>query len=426
MFGRYRVEALLGRGAFGTVYLAEHINLKVFRAVKCIRKCQDIYGTAHREADVLKDLRHPAIPIIYDIEEDEECVYIVEEYVRGQSLKELISRKRLTNIKEVKKISLCLCEVMEYLHCKGIYHLDIKPDNIIVNDGNVRLLDYGNSATDESLENIRMGTKGYAPPEMYGRERISSASDIYSIGVLMLEMITGKKDKEAVKEVHPPKLKKIIQKCMCHAGRERFFSFKQIKNALNKLNERDLGRSVSLNIHIGGVEKHCGVTYCAFAIAGLYERKGRKIIVCERNTSEDMKEIAKAGDFRLDRGIFSFDGINVFPNYYGYVKEPCFSEYDIVIKDYGTIYSENMEEFLSGDIILIVSGCEPYEIKRLTNFLRLSQIPCKDSGDKFRVLINFADSRRYKKVIRLCDIPSPVRVPYGVGNNRKKDWLTLQ
>ena len=199
MFGRYRVEALLGRGAFGTVYLAEHINLKVFRAVKCIRKCQDIYGTAHREADVLKDLRHPAIPIIYDIEEDEECVYIVEEYVRGQSLKELISRKRLTNIKEVKKISLCLCEVMEYLHCKGIYHLDIKPDNIIVNDGNVRLLDYGNSTTDESLENIRMGTKGYAPPEMYGRERISSASDIYSIGVLMLEMITGNKDKEAVK-----------------------------------------------------------------------------------------------------------------------------------------------------------------------------------------------------------------------------------
>lgn len=425
MFGRYRVESALGKGAFGTVYLAEHINLKVFRAIKCIRKCQDIYGTAHREADVLKNLRHPAIPIIYDIEEDEECVYIVEEYVQGQSLKELISRKRLIHIGEVKRISLCLCEVMEYLHNKGIYHLDIKPENIIISEGRIRLLDYGNSITEDSSEQIRMGTKGYASPEMYGSEKISSASDIYSIGVLMLEMITGKKDKEAVKEVHPPELKKIIQKCMCHTGRERYFSFKHILNALNKLNNKKLGSNVSLNIHIGGVEKHCGVTYCAMSIAKLYGSKGRKTIVYELNDSEDMIEVAKAEDFRFNGGVFFLRGLSVFPNYYGYVKEPCFSDYEVIIKDYGVIDEDNVEEFLSGDLVLVVSGCEPYELKRLSEFIRFSKIPCNDNCDKFRTLINFADARRYKRAIRKYEIPNPVRVPYGAGNNRKKEWLTL-
>ena len=94
--GKYRIEALLGRGAFGEVYLAEHINLKVYRAVKCISKCHDFYGIATREADILKNLRHPAIPIIYDIEENDDCVCIIEEFVKGMSLNSFITKHRNT------------------------------------------------------------------------------------------------------------------------------------------------------------------------------------------------------------------------------------------------------------------------------------------------------------------------------------------
>ena len=78
MSGRYEIVRLLGTGAFGKVYLARHINLNVFRAIKCISLCQDSYATAYREADILKNLRHPSIPIIYDIEQDDNYVYIIE------------------------------------------------------------------------------------------------------------------------------------------------------------------------------------------------------------------------------------------------------------------------------------------------------------------------------------------------------------
>ena len=84
-----------------------------------------------------------------------------------------------------------------------------------------------------------------------------------------------------------------------------------------------------------------------------------------------------------------------------------------------------MEDYLSGDIVLLVSGAAPYEISKLMSFLKKSRIPCEDNRDKFHVLINFSDARGYKSVIKRCDIPNPVRVPYGAGNNAKKDWLSL-
>ena len=91
VFDKYKIIRLLGKGAFGQVYLAEHINLKVYRALKCIRRCPEYNGFHTREADILKNLRHPSIPIIYDIEEKDDCVCIIEEFVEGMSLKSRIN-----------------------------------------------------------------------------------------------------------------------------------------------------------------------------------------------------------------------------------------------------------------------------------------------------------------------------------------------
>ena len=178
MFGRYRVESALGKGAYGTVYLAEHINLKVFRAIKCIRKCQDIYGTAHREADVLKNLRHPAIPIIYDIEENDDCVCIIEEYVEGVSLNSFISTHKRISMRRIIQIVLQICEVVGYLHDNRIYHADIKPENILLDENfTVKISDFGLSRMVNIL-NIsetkgKFGTTHWMPPEIMKAKKLS-------------------------------------------------------------------------------------------------------------------------------------------------------------------------------------------------------------------------------------------------------------
>lgn len=158
--GKYRIEALLGRGAFGEVYLAEHVNLKVYRAVKCISKGHDFYGVATREADILKNLRHPAIPIIYDIEENDECVCIIEEFVKGMSLNSFITKHGNISVKEIADIALQLCQILEYLHDNKVYHADIKPENILYDNGRIYLLDYGNARTGDENINLKIGTKG--------------------------------------------------------------------------------------------------------------------------------------------------------------------------------------------------------------------------------------------------------------------------
>ena len=235
MSGRYEIVRQLGTGALGRVYLARHINLNVFRAIKCISLCQDRYATAYKEADILKNLRHPYIPVIYDIEQDDDFVYIIEEYIEGMSVRDLISKAKF-NTREVIRITLQLCNVMAYIHGNNIYYLDIKPDNIIYDGNNIKLIDYGSAVYDTDDVSIRMGTRGYAAPEMYGREKINAGSDVYSIGVLMLFMLTGRTDISALRQVKNSSMRELIEACICHNNKERIISFDVLAKKLMKIN----------------------------------------------------------------------------------------------------------------------------------------------------------------------------------------------
>lgn len=422
MSGRYEIVRLLGTGAFGKVYLARHINLNVFRAIKCISLCQDSYATAYREADILKNLRHPSIPIIYDIEQDDNYVYIIEEYVEGVSIRDLISKGKF-NIREVTGVTLQLCSVLSYMHKNNTYHLDIKPDNIIYDKGNIKLIDYGSAVSDGSEVSVRMGTRGYAAPEMYGREKINSGSDVYSIGVLMLYMLTGKTDITALESVRNHDFKGIIEACICHSSSERIVSFEELNKKLVKFNKKKPVENVSLRIHVGGIEKHCGCTHTSLAIGRIMRRRGYRTVVCENNDSEDYTEMVKYYDFRFSKGVFTIQNNLIVPNYHGFVTMDFLEGYDRIICDYGCIDENNLKEFLSGDMLYIVSGTRPYELVKMKSFCDKVLIPLNETLN-FRVLLNYSDAGNYKSVIRRYDIPNPVRIPYEPDVfNSKKDWL---
>lgn len=145
MFDRYELLSELGSGAAGKVYLARHLKLETYRAIKCISKTRSMPSSILSEANILAKLRHPGIPIVYDIEEDEAFYYIIEEYVEGESLEKLLWNTSVSQ-EYMIQIGIQLCGIVSFLHSQKpfpVLHQDLKPSHIIVCGNQVKLIDFG-------------------------------------------------------------------------------------------------------------------------------------------------------------------------------------------------------------------------------------------------------------------------------------------
>ena len=122
LFGKYRIISVLGSGSTGTVYLAKHLKLEIFRAIKRIPKHSAGISSFSQKADfltearLLKNLNHPGIPLIYDIEEDNDYIYMIEEYIQGESLETYVLHPKDISQELIIKIGVQLCEILDYLH----------------------------------------------------------------------------------------------------------------------------------------------------------------------------------------------------------------------------------------------------------------------------------------------------------------------
>src|SRR5690606_4170247 len=135
-FQKYQIIKLLGRGSTAEVYLAKHILLNSYRAIKCISKNHPLYEYHRKEANLLNNLKHPCIPIIYDIEEDENGSYIIEQFIEGHTLKDFVRDKGPIDENIIIHYAIQLCDLLEYLHSveRPIIYLDLKPENIIIQE----------------------------------------------------------------------------------------------------------------------------------------------------------------------------------------------------------------------------------------------------------------------------------------------------
>lgn len=186
---RYCVMERIGHGGSGRLYLAKDMELGVFRAVK------EMPVTRKKEALLMKRLEHPAIPKIIDYTENRECCYLIMEYIKGQSLGELLRSGKEFSMKETLALGKEISGVMEYLHSRRppVCHGDLKPDNLMLSEtGHLYLVDLGSAMFDHGKRKRPCeGTKGYASPEQY-QGYLSPGSDIYAFGKT-LEMLFGKK-----------------------------------------------------------------------------------------------------------------------------------------------------------------------------------------------------------------------------------------
>jgi eukaryotic-like serine/threonine-protein kinase len=206
-FGHYRVVSLLGAGGMGEVYLAEDTKLGRKAALKILPPQFSADAARQKrfeqEARAASALNHPNIITIYGIEETENVSFIATEFIEGQTLREKIAEKPLT-VNETIEIGLQITSALESAHSVGIIHRDIKPANVMIRrDRIVKVLDFGLAkltAGTESSEsekryqtapNFVMGTINYMSPEQALGEKVDARTDIFSLGVVLYEMLSG-------------------------------------------------------------------------------------------------------------------------------------------------------------------------------------------------------------------------------------------
>ena len=197
---RYELKELIGQGGMADVYLAYDDILKREVAVKILRSSltgDPIYITRfHREARAAAALCHRNIVEIYDVGEEDDLYYIVMEYVRGQTLKELINKRGALHYVEAVDIMKQVASATALAHSMGIVHRDLKPQNILVTDsGIVKIADFGIDSI-QSLSQVTqtdtiMGSLHYLAPEIARGEKATPQSDIYALGVLFYELLRG-------------------------------------------------------------------------------------------------------------------------------------------------------------------------------------------------------------------------------------------
>jgi eukaryotic-like serine/threonine-protein kinase len=199
--GRYKILEMIGGGGMANVYLAHDMILDRDVAVKVLRldfaNSEEFIRRFHREAQSATSLAHPNIVSIYDVGEEESIYYIVMEHVNGQTLKQYIQMNSPVPIEEALLIMEQITSAISHAHQNHIIHRDIKPQNILLDQrGNVKITDFGIamalSATSITQTNSVLGSVHYLSPEQARGGVANHQSDIYSLGIVMFELLTGR------------------------------------------------------------------------------------------------------------------------------------------------------------------------------------------------------------------------------------------
>lgn len=259
--GKYEILREVGRGGMSIVYLAMDKRLNKQWAIKEFRKDKDdaskqvALKALLDEANLMKKLDHPTLPRIVDIIDNKQTVYVIMDYIEGESLNKVLDAYGAQPQEAVIEWAKQLSEVLDYLHTQNppVIYRDMKPANIMLKpDGTVRLIDFGiareyKEGKDGDTEAI--GTRGYAAPEQFGgRGQTDARTDIYSLGVTLYHLVTGKNPAEPPYEIYPIRhwdpsfssgFEWLIQKCTQLNPGDRYQSCAEVSYVLDNLDKFD-------------------------------------------------------------------------------------------------------------------------------------------------------------------------------------------
>ena len=210
-----------------------------FSTVKTLRETEDrrITLLRHRQSGnlfVLREFRGdpavyqrlmtvscPHLPRIYDVAAKDGNLLVLEEYIRGDSLDDLL-RCNLLDVQQAKNIARQVCEALWVIHRQGAVHRDVKPDNILIGGSEAVLIDFDASRIqkpDQGTDTVVLGTTGYAAPEQYGMSQTDARTDIYALGVVINVMLTGEHPSRCLAKGH---MGRVVRRCTMMNPRQRY------------------------------------------------------------------------------------------------------------------------------------------------------------------------------------------------------------
>lgn len=265
--GKYLIQHKIGQGGYSLVYQGIHQVLKLPVAVKMMKHTmaleEDFIEKFRKEGEIIAQLAHRNVVRVYDIEEVYHTVFIIMEYLEGESFETMLERIGSIPVPQTVKYLIQTCSGLSYAHQKGLVHLDIKPANIFVQAGDeVKIVDFGLARPPESEEgSVFEGTIQYLAPEQIECDPVDQRTDIYSLGITAYEMIVGKRPypednlpellkmhvnqdipdpAESVPEL-PDRLRRLILKACQRDPNERYQNVGEVLEDLQQLS-RDLGQ----------------------------------------------------------------------------------------------------------------------------------------------------------------------------------------
>ena len=352
LFGKYEIISLLGSGNFGSVYLSRHLTLECYRAIKFIPKDNAI-DSLFTEANLLKSLQHPGIPTIYDMEQDENYYYLIEEYAQGESLEEFLLHQPTISQSTFFDLSLQLCDIFRYLHTLKPYpllYLDLKPEHIIVCGMQIKLIDFGVSTYLSNLGNIYnlFGNKDFSAPELLSGASPDILSDIYSIGKIM-ELLSHHLDIPL-----SPKLHSIINKSIEQIPASRFETVDKLISAIENEKETMYHTHSRKNIAVIGSHLGCGSTHICIALVSTLNYLGYRSFYYQIDHKDSLQQVPLfVHSLREKDGLISYRFFKGYPSY-GPGVQISEADADIYVYDYGA--TALPEDFIADELWYICSS----------------------------------------------------------------------
>lgn len=328
---KYEILKQIGKGGMSTVYLAMDKRLNKQWAVKEINKAANdknnevVVQSLLAEANLMKRLDHPSLPRIVDIIDNGRTIYVIMDYIEGESLDKILNTNGPQPQALVVEWAKQLCNVLSYLHNQKppIIYRDMKPANIMLKpEGNLKLIDFGiareykqNNMTDT----VSLGTRGYAAPEQFGgMGQTDARTDIYCLGVTLYHLLTGQNPAEPPYELYPIRqwnpslssgLEYIVQKCTQLNPDDRYQNCDELMYALEHYDEMDENYRKKEKKKLTGF-----ITVTAFSlvmfIAGIVFMF---LSISENNRDYDSKiNISTATDYNSKIEIYK-EAINIYP-----------------------------------------------------------------------------------------------------------------